>query len=85
MNNTIFNRQPECKSIKLGVIRSYFLVNVTIRRVAGVGEGMFVLYEYFLTAGNTASAKGASLWGFLGANCSPRKCWNLDTWKYYFQ
>ena len=23
--------------------------------------------EYFLTAGNTASAKGASLWGFLGA------------------
>ena len=34
----------------------------------------FGILRYFLTAGNTASAKGASLWGFLGANCSPRKC-----------
>ena len=61
MNNTIFNRQPECKSIKLGIIRSYFLVNVTISCLAEVGEGMFVLYEYFLTAGNTVSAKGENV------------------------
>ena len=38
-------------------------------------EGLtFGILRYFLTAGNTASAKGARLWGFLGANCSLRKC-----------
>ena len=96
MNNTIFNRQPECKSIKLGVIllgecydqaRNIFggltvqpvFVYIIVSRGAGVGEGMFVLYEYFLTAGNKASAKGVSLWEFHGTNCSPKKCWNLET------
>ena len=40
----------------------------------GFEKGCSYWYKYFLTAGNTASAKGASLYGFLGATCSPRKC-----------
>ena len=35
------------------------------------GLSLLYWYEYFLTAGNTASAKGASLWGFLGAIAPP--------------
>ena len=32
------------------------------------GGGMLKLrFDQYITAGNTASAKGASLWGFLGA------------------